>query len=486
MGLVVCLMDLRLLRREFNVIVNKGNESNVGISSPESINKTSAIRHSQLSANRRKSNVTTTLSRQSSSINVRSSLPLHYLLSMGRIILQPRVYVNPRQISNHYPENEDESTRLHRLQSICIPPISQTDFVANGYHNSKESMEAGFLYYKPKKCASTTAVSIQMRIARNYYQQLYGDRHDKADISRTNHSSSVSTPLCDMSWMHGSAQRFRHRDRLRSLLWTLLREPTQRYISNFFFRDVSHQHRAPSDANFVQHKTFAGPITYYEGMSTRPLPSSLQPPALVYAKGVPQHLATTVQQVGQEIIDDYDFIGIVERFEESMVVFSMLFDLSLADILYLKSKVSGTRSLDTGVCLVQPFVSDSMKAYFDSDEWQDYIQYDFALYNAANVSLDLTIKALGREKVEAQLERYRRAQALVQERCGRHGPIGWDASCNPNTTAVPHAKIERQASWNRTGRTDDEYQESCIYQDKGCGMTCLDKIATEMNLGVEI
>ncbi len=42
-----------------------------------------------------------------------------------------------------------------------------------------------------------------------------------------------------------------------------------------------------------------------------------------------------------DILKDYDFIGITERMDETLVVLSLLLDLPLSDVLYLKAKGSG-------------------------------------------------------------------------------------------------------------------------------------------------
>ena len=42
-----------------------------------------------------------------------------------------------------------------------------------------------------------------------------------------------------------------------------------------------------------------------------------------------------------EILAEYDYIGITERMEESAVALAMLLDLPLGDVLYLNAKQNG-------------------------------------------------------------------------------------------------------------------------------------------------
>lgn len=77
-----------------------------------------------------------------------------------------------------------------------------------------------------------------------------------------------------------------------------------------------------------------------------------------------------------------------------------------------------------------------MQTYFDNDkEWLDMIQYDLALYQAVNASLDLTIDRLGRETFQVKLQEFRQAPTLC-----------------------------------------------CLWKDSGCGTTCLDELAEELSL----
>ena len=166
-----------------------------------------------------------------------------------------------------------------------------------------------------------------------------------------------------------------------------------------------------------------------------------------------------------QILRSYNFIGITERLDESLVVLMMILRLKMADILYLSAKTRGGYD-DAGgrdgqhICtyIWPSFVTPGVSAFLQSKEWREMIRYDMLLYEAVNRSLDMTIDTLGREKFNDNLQKYQHAQKLAGEKC-------------LPTTIFPCDVGGMYHSSN-----------DCIWNDSGCGATCLDEIATELNL----
>jgi hypothetical protein len=83
-------------------------------------------------------------------------------------------------------------------------------------------------------------------------------------------------------------------------------------------------------------------------------------------------------QTANNIIPDYNFIGILELLDESLVVLTMLLDVQLGDALYLDSKCLG--SYDDGKFEDKCFlikatnVTKEMSDYLMSPEWQAYVE----------------------------------------------------------------------------------------------------------------
>ena len=67
-------------------------------------------------------------------------------------------------------------------------------------------------------------------------------------------------------------------------------------------------------------------------------------------------------QLAQSIIDDYDFVAVTERLDESLVVLQMLLDLPLGDILYLVPVILSK------VWVCDPLFLCFVQAWFKSDE----------------------------------------------------------------------------------------------------------------------
>jgi hypothetical protein len=168
-------------------------------------------------------------------------------------------------------------------------------------------------------------------------------------------------------------------------------------------------------------------------------------------------------EVVQTIIDEFDFIGITERMDESLVVLKMLLDLELGDILYMSAKTQGSFTSAGGpsgprcIYIVPSFLTPGMKKFFESDYWKRYIAADVALYKAAQASLDKTIEKLGRQEFEDNLSEFRIAKEKAQIRCEDRTIY----RCNPAGEYI---------GMNST----------CLMWDVGCGYECLDEFGLEL------
>jgi hypothetical protein len=161
--------------------------------------------------------------------------------------------------------------------------------------------------------------------------------------------------------------------------------------------------------------------------------------------------------IQQYVMNPYQFIALVERMEESLVVMKLLWGLSDEDVIVLSTKHSG--KYDDGKfrkkCHKIP------KAY-TTPEVDEYLRtnytngnHDYLLYAVANCSLQLTIDALGRERVEQEVRKHRRLQQLADDKCLSHTTF----PCSANGT--------RQAK---------ESLANCYYNDFGCGFLCVDNL----------
>ena len=143
--------------------------------------------------------------------------------------------------------------------------------------------------------------------------------------------------MCQTRFGHPAAWylEYYRREKLNSFLWTVLREPTKRHISEFFHFDVSRNKIEPTDEAFQQYfRETAGMIdNYYVHFMKTDRPFDRQ--------------NGNHTQAVQHIMQEYDFIGILERLDESLVALQMILGLRTSDILYLRAKTSG--GFDDGV-----------------------------------------------------------------------------------------------------------------------------------------
>ena len=290
---------------------------------------------------------------------------------------------------------------------------------------------AGILFHRPYKTGSTTVAGLVMRLAKR-----------KAHLVQ----DAPLTPSCRYRANHGTAHTdflYQKRDKTKSFLFSIIRDPTKRAISQFFHFGVSVYHMEPTDANFQQQmmtKTYGH--YYLNNLGLRQ---------------VERLDKVRIQEsLVKEIIDGYDFIAITERMEESLVVFKMLLGLDLEDILYVRERSQGAFSNGPPQrpCLyVWPsFVTKGMKSFFASNKWKKHTNGDFMLYEVANKSLDLTIDRLGRENVESEVIKFKAALKIAEEICA--------------PKAVPMCKDDG----SRANKT------TCIIWSEGCSHDCLDEI----------
>ena len=287
----------------------------------------------------------------------------------------------------------------------------------------------GIVYNKLFKTGSSTASGVNIRIARNLAR-------------RNNHTTEV----CRNRFFHWPANELfpQGRKPRQTFLWTTVRDPTRRILSQIFFFMETRRGLSLNDTDVLKHVSSGGNgWTYNQYMARLPLQS-------------PEKLSneTDMPALAQSIFDDYDFVGISERLDESLVALSMLMNLPLGDVLYLSTKDEYALSADNRQCteVAKARVPDIVKEYMLTDDWQQKIYWDHAVFVLANRSLDLTIDRLGRTAFEDKLETFRKMQEEGKARCADY---------------VPCATATRRYT-------------DCVVADTGCGNECLDGVVRDL------
>lgn len=168
-----------------------------------------------------------------------------------------------------------------------------------------------------------------------------------------------------------------------------------------------------------------------------------------------------VQENVEQVIQNYDFLALTERLDESLVVIQLLLDLPVSDILSTSSKVGGgyfyveENGKSRCIPLQKSFRSPAVHAYLESDEWYAKNYGDYLLFAAANQSLDKTIERLGKIRFAKALREYRESMKLVKEKCNA------DAFLPCYASGKTHSEVSNQ---------------HCYRGDEGCGYNCIDEL----------
>ena len=324
-------------------------------------------------------------------------------------------------------------------------------------HEYNSEKPTGLLYVKTPKAASSTTSGVALRIA-----------HRSA--SRNVPKQIQKLKPCDAHVEHipdyKVGKKYGHRDVEKSFLFTSIRDPAKRAVSRIFFGDVSKDGHEPTDENMLRwlQNTDSQKGSVSPGMGGFQLAYlSLDPvePGLAWSNDKPTAVKNSkrVHEYVRQVIQDYDFMIVVERYDESLVAMQLQLGLDVGDILYLTSKHAGDYWYQRGkrkcVSLRPTFVSPVVAKHLSSEEWYTKNYGDYLLYEAANQSLDLTIDHIGRSRFEDALRKFQELKNHADVTCASKAIFPCDVD--------GHAQTKKARS-------------SCYRKDWGCGYPCLDEL----------
>jgi hypothetical protein len=380
-------------------------------------------------------------------------------------------------------------------------------------------LDQGLVFIKLIKVASSTAAGIHLRIADREAQRrrqqgtyLEGNNTSSNNViklgSQTNAISNISllqqwssrksqvtssidgVSMCLANYRHGAASQivasdawpylwnqtrdnvddhqqgitWRHKRATQLRVWTMVREPTTRALSAFFYLENTRKGIEPTIDNI---------IAYLHNPQSKPAVYDHYRKWLITSKMTEEHWMSRGPDFIRQIITDFDFIGVTERFDESLVVLSFLWQIPLGDLLYLSpAKAHGSWALwqqgNRQYCsLVReppPSIlqSPQIQEYLRSSEWHDRVYWDQRIYQSAVASLDATIASIGVNRVQERLEAFRAAQAVAAQACP---PVAYQP-CQPNGAMLQ--------------QSNDQGSGICYDADMGCGHACLDRVADSL------
>ncbi|GFH44608.1 hypothetical protein CTEN210_01082 [Chaetoceros tenuissimus] len=280
--------------------------------------------------------------------------------------------------------------------------------------------DTGIIFIKIHKSASSTISNLVKRWSKN--KAIHPNM--KQCKAHFQHAFAWSLPKLDK------------RIREKSFLFTFIREPTERFVSDFNYHGISKQ-KQYNEANLANFQNFTINMKkneFYPGyggytfqyMTTQ---KEKVPPIANSKKYWNPSKPNIVQQPHalishvDDLLQEYDFIGIASRMDESLVALTFLLKIPLDSVIYVRSrKTSGGYDFNAvkNECffMQKTEATQDLKQYLASDQWKVSIAGDILLYKAVNLSLDKTIELIGREKFETRMNKYLELKNMVDDICG--------------------------------------------------------------------
>ncbi|KAI2496200.1 sulfotransferase family [Fragilaria crotonensis] len=266
----------------------------------------------------------------------------------------------------------------------------------------------GLLYVKLPKCASSTASGVAMRVADKLGRRLLGGK-------------------CAGRYFHSPASH-----KLRD---------------HYFFEQVSRQ---KMDASAEAILSF---LSYKDAMKKNYMIRYLKLEAI----------STNMRELIHDIMARYNFIGVADRMDESLVVLAMIMQVPVADVVLLSSKISGGYDAGGGkegcVKLAKKIHFPAVDEYLQSKDWKKD-NWDYILFQVVNQTLDNTIDHFGRANVQREVETLRQLSAKAHDEC-------MNETVFPCPETLPnHQELSKK---------------SCYLKDSGCGYACIDRVLGEIS-----
>jgi len=289
---------------------------------------------------------------------------LRNAISRGLQQRQGRRSIVSRKLFEKVPSRAFDVWKRKDVQFPCLHPL-------------KSNENEGIFYIKIPKTASSTLAHITERIANRESKRQNFFGKDGFNRCKT-YLPMVHQKAVDLD--------IKNRNKLHSFTFSMVRKPSDRLISHF-------------SMNVLQGNWDTSEKSFFEAIDDRKWnPPDFQLSYLaVDALGSSDPNEEEYVSAIQILLDEYNFIGVFERFHESLVVLSMIADIPITDVLYY---LAPSRC---GVLERPGWVTQNIEDYLEN-EFIEEDKGDVLLYEAVNKSLDLTIEKLGRENVEHKVD----------------------------------------------------------------------------------
>jgi hypothetical protein len=139
-------------------------------------------------------------------------------------------FIQPKKIWSDTSSEYDGPSRVFPVWNFSNPfPCYESD--KKKLLMSTEPASEGLLFQRPEKTGTTTMVGIVMRLAHNRAAAMTPEEKKRQNITRP-----INFKVCKHRAMHGTAVSYKYyqRNRQKSFLFSLIRDPTAKAISRFF------------------------------------------------------------------------------------------------------------------------------------------------------------------------------------------------------------------------------------------------------------
>eukprot|EP00729_Bicosta_minor_P019957 gene19957-29389_t len=226
---------------------------------------------------------------------------------------------------------------------------TRTAAVVEGNTKGEQTLHTHLYYVKVPKCASSTAGGVTRNIA-----ALHGISGHSGRSSINQHPQIKQGPKrMQQCWANRNSTDVRYKVAANhapylsvqrsipwcrpSFLWTMVREPAQTILSSYYFFGAERGFLDPASTSTdvkaqlvnigVGQPDFGAKIYNY-------ICSPLKVwPRFARIRSIP--FDTLVENA----VAEYDFVGVAERFDESMVVLAHLLNIDVSEVLHVNSKV---------------------------------------------------------------------------------------------------------------------------------------------------
>merc|ERR1711920_801004 len=297
------------------------------------------------------------------------------------------------------------------FENVKFPCVVES----NEQRSSSTTNKYDGIYYIKIPRTSAKPVSVINRIAKNEAKKI---------------SKNMNTNMCKVNDADKPISAYDHkvnrRSKSNSLLLSMVRHPAERALSHFDLRLRTKEVEATDEA-FVHDLETS--MSYHPNVELRYLytSSSSNDKKLVN----PQE--EEYEGLVKEILEEYNFIGVQERMNESLVALSMILGLDMKEVVYEFSRCSSKEP--------KKWVTPKMTKYLTSNKWTQRQGGDYLLYDAVNTALDKTIAKLNKDNKQEFDSRLQDFEILLDVWSKVSADISGREGCGGLFTGLTNGKI---------------------------------------------